>query len=306
MRLLIALLVVSVGCRKSPEANPEFDDAARFVLISFDNEPEVLAFALRQIERQVYLSLDVEDGGIVARAVELSPITEADVADIDRPDRDLTLASPVALAGLSVYGSEHHQLVQFLEDQTPVEPYSPDVYDRRFEVGDDCWQDQACERMETYNVLVKESALYSIPYEFHKHFRWVDMNLPDPADVPVGELAVNDGDPRWAFVARSWTSDSYESANGRHALNQSYTIDMWIPRDGQGFSRTADDVNQDDGEWTTDSNGGGSLRLLALWHETIVGGALQDGDLATAFTRNGIQDNFDAADDYIRDTYFSE
>lgn len=306
MRLLIALLVVSVGCRKSQEANPEFDDAARFVLTSFDAEPEVLGFALRQMELQVYLSLDVEDGGVVARAVELSPLTEADVANIDRPDRDLSLASPVALAGLSPYGPEHHQLIQFLDDQTPVEPYSPDLYDRDFEVGGDCWQDQACERMETYNILVKESALYSIPYEFHKHFRWVDMNLPDPADVPDGEEAVNDGEKRWAYVARSWTSAPYESENGRHAINQSYTIDMWIPRDGQGFERTAEDVNQDDGEWTTDSSGGGSLRMLALWHETIVGGALQDGDIATSFTRAGIQDNFDAADDYIRETYFSE
>jgi hypothetical protein len=193
-----------------------------------------------------------------------------------------------------------------LEDHTPVEPYSPNIYDREFEVGADCWQDQGCERMETYNVLTKSNLALSVPYEFHKHFRWVDMNLPEPAEVPEGEVAVNEGDPRWAFVARSWTSESFVGESENDAINQSYTIDMWMPRNGEGFIRSAEDVNQDDGEWTTDSTGEGSLRMLALWHETIVNGTLQDGTFAEGFTRGGIQDNFDAADDYIRDTYFND
>ena len=304
MRTLIALLVLSTACRSSNQANPEFDDAARFVFTSFDAEPQVLAFALRDVERQVYLSLDVENGGVVDRAVALSKLSEADVGAIDHPGRVIDDAVPVAIAALSPYAPEMHQLIQFMPDQTPVEPYSPNDYMREFLVGEDCWEDQGCDRMETYNRLTKQNLAVQVYYEFHKHFRWVDMNLPDPDQVPEGEVAVNEGTPRWAFVARSWTSEEYE--NGGDAILQSYTIDMWIPRDGQGFIRTAEDVNADGGEWTTDSDGEGSLRMLALWHETRVNGTIQDGTFAEALTRSGIQDNFDAADDWIEDNYFSD
>lgn len=305
MRFLIALLVVSVGCRKSPEANPEFDDAAKFVFSSFDSEPEVLAFALREMERQVYLAIDVEGGGVVDRAVELSKLTQADVAAIETPGRDLNDASPVAIAALSPYGPEYHQLIQFMADQTPVEPHSKNHYDREFIEGEDCWEDQGCERLITYNSLTKENALATIPYEFNKHFRWVDLNLPDPNTVEDGEVAVNPGDPRWAYVARSWTTVPWTGESDSDSINQSYTIDMWIPRDGNGFIRSDTDVNQDDGEWTTDSTGEGSLRMLALWHETIINGSLSDGTTAEAITRAGIQSNFDAADDWIEENYFS-
>jgi hypothetical protein len=291
------LLVGLAACRAAPPANPEFDDAAKFAFTSFDAEPATLAYALRALETQLYLSLDVEAHGVLDRAVALSRLTEADVAGLERPDRDVAAAVPVALVGLSPHGPEDHQLIQFLEDQTPVEPYSPDHYDRAFlESTETCWRDQGCEELRTWNELTKVNALMSVPYAFHKTFRWVDLNLPDPAELEEGEEPVSEA-PRWAFAARSWTTQEYAGENGSAAINQSFTVELWIPRDGGGYLRDAPDPETG---WVADSSGGGSLRFLALWHETDIGIAVSD-TIVEATTRNGIQDNFDAADDWLTD-----
>lgn len=289
----VALLVT--GCRKaSPPANPDFDDALAFTFRAFNGEEADLAFAMRQLEEQIYLNMDVEAEREQDRALTPSSLTEDDVFDIERPVRELPDALPVSVATLSAYDPIQHVVIQLEVDQTPVEPYSPDFYDRTFLLGEDCFGDQSCPRLETENNLIKDNLLMTIPYWFYKDFRWVDMNLPNPVDVPDGEEAVNEGDPRWGIIAKSWTTESFSGESENAYIHQSFTIEVWIPRDGGGFVRDGSEQNVDGGEWTTDSTGGGNLRALALWTEVEFDGLNVTDDAVVGTARKGIDDNFNA------------
>ena len=188
-------------------------------------------------------------------------------------------------------------------DQTPVEPYSPDYYLRTFLLGEDCFEANDCPRMETHNDLIKDNFLMTVPYWFYKDFRWVDLNLPDPEDVPEGETAENTGEPRWAVVARSWTTETFAGESENAFIHQSFTVEVWIPRDGQGFVRDGTEQNAEGGEWTSDSTGGGTLRTLALWSETEFVGLSVSDETVAGTTRNGIDDNLDAQQAFLIETF---
>ncbi len=298
----LAIAVLLSACRASPLANPEFNDAAKYVFLSYDAPDVDLAYALREYERNVYLAMDVEANGVIDRAFTLERLQQSDIEGLGcEHGLDPALALPVAVGGVSLYTPDEHGMVQFLTDHTPVEPYSPDHYDRQFVEGEDCFTGQDCLLMKTYNELTKKNAILEIPYEFHKTFRWVDLNLPPPEDFTAeDELPTRSDEPRWAMVARSWTTEIYESDSGNSAIEQSYTIDSWIPRDGRGFVRDGTESNLDDGDWDADSNGSGSLRALALWSQTKLGVNAGE-DLIIATTRGGIDDNFKAADEWLEE-----
>lgn len=298
----LALAVLLCACGKAPPpANPQFSDAAAYTFRTFDGSDADLAFALRTLERQTYLGMDVEASDVKDRALTPDHLIPADVADITSPDGvDLGNALPVAVAGTSDFEVPDHARIPLLVDQRPVEPYSPDYYERTFyDDTQDCWLDQSCDELLTFNDLVKKNFLMSVPYDFYKDFRWVDMNLPDPADVPAGEQAVDPVDPRWAFVARSWMIQSAWGDSGKTEIVQSYTIEVWIPRDGQGFVRTGTDQNADGGTWTSDSTGGGTLRMLGSWAQTEFTGINPSDDLVAATTRSGIDNNMAAQDAWL-------
>lgn len=299
-RLLPLICLPLLACKAAPPAaNPEFNDALAYAFRSFEGDQADLAFAVRSLEEQVYLSVDVEADNSNDRALTPASLSEEDVADVDHPSRDPGLCIAVAVAGLSSHPVDRHAELQLLSDQTPIEPYSPDQYDRTFLEGEDCWLGGACEYLRTENDLVKDNFLMTIPYVLYKDFRWVDLDLPDPADVAEGEEAVNEGEPRWAVVARAWTTEAAEGESGANTIHQSYTVEMWVPRDGGGFVRQGGESNADGGEWTSDSEGGGVLRMLALWTETELGGLNIDDDTVANTTRSGIDKNFEEAEDYL-------
>ena len=86
---------------------------------------------------------------------------------------------------------DDHTRIQLLTDHTPVEPNSPDNYQREFLDGTDgCWANRGCETLRTLNDVTKTNAVFTIPYVMNKDFRWIDLNLPTPSEVPAGEVAV--------------------------------------------------------------------------------------------------------------------
>lgn len=271
--LLVAMLA---GCPAAPApGNPEFNDAVRQSFIAFDAPQVEVAYGLRALEGAVYGAMDVTAGNSTDRSLSPERLTDADVAALDHPDVSPADALPVAVAIASPHPLAAHQHVQMLADHTPVEPFSPHHYDRTFLDGQDCWLDQGCERLSTYNELTKENALMTIPYAFYKDFRWIDLELPDPADVPAGEdPPVTTDDPRWGYVARSWQTESYPGLDGDTNLLQSYTIEVWIPRDD------------------------GALRMLAVWQQTLLGVDVSD-DLVAGTVRVGIDDTFAAGDAWL-------
>ena len=109
---------------------------------------------------------------------------------------------------------------------------------------------------------------------------------------------------RWGIIARSWNDDSYASDDGRSTMHQSYTFEMWFPRDGGGFEWNEDTIDtygepmDDQG----DSGGGGTLRALALWTQTEVpvGG---DDDTQLSVIPGGAQDNYNTHDQWLEENW---
>lgn len=286
---LITALVISMGCRKKTEdAPPAFSDALVRLFVEFDEPVDVVAENILAVEEQVYLGMDVEAKNPADRALAPDNLTESDVAHLEHPkSRNPKDALPISVAGLSHHPVDLQSTLQVEVDHRPWEPYSPNHFERTFIDGRDCWLDQGCEWLVTDNELTKENLLMTVPYTFFKDFRWID-------------LAQDEGNPRWAIVARSWTPKSFEGDSGKAFIHQSYTIEVWIPRDGRGYIRSPKDKNVDGGEWTADSKGGGgALRLLTLWSETEFIGINVGDDAVIATTRSGIDKNFTAADDYL-------
>jgi hypothetical protein len=278
-RLLLVVAALSAGaCRKdSPPANPKFNDAIHQSFVGFRGPEADLAFALRALQAQLE-ALPLGEPNVVDRSVTPEPLTVEDVAGLERPeDLDPADALPIAVAGLSAFGPDDAAVVQLLPDQRPVEPYSPDKFDRIFLEGGDCWLDRGCEWLLTLNDLVKKNLVMEVPYEFLKDFRWVDLNLPDPADVPEGEEAVNEGEPRWAIVAQSWQAESFTGDNGGTTLAQSFTVEVWLPRDD-----------------------GGTTRMNALWSDTELSIDVSD-DTVIATARGGIDRNFQAQEEWLEE-----
>jgi hypothetical protein len=279
----IVLVAASTACRKPPpDATPDFSDALVYVFSSFEAEEAELAFGLRALEQQVYAEMDILADDSLERSLSQAFLTEEDVAGLERPDRDLALALPVAVAGASDHPVDDQTRIAMLTDQTVVEPYSPDYFERTFLSGDDCWADRGCERMETSNDLIKDNLLMTIPYWFYKDYRWVDLALPDP-----GDTTSQAEDPRYGFVARSWTTEQFAGDSDKNWIRQSYTIEVWLPRDGRA-----------EGAGSA-GTGGGTLRLLALWTETDLGGISVSDDTIIGTARIGIDDNLDAQEEWL-------
>ncbi len=298
-----AALAVAVcgasGCQAPPQADPEFSDAAQFAFREFDTDtPARLAFAARALEQQLYLSMDLESDGSTDRWMAQAHLDEADVAMIEHPDFPVGEGTPVAVGKFSGFEPGDHAEYLVLPDQTGTEPGGPQ-YDRTVLDGaETCWPGGDCEWMRTTNHLIKQNLLLTVEYDLFKDYRWIDLNLPDPSTVPEGEEIVNDGPKRWAIVARSWTDQVWVGNNGQNEIQLSFTFETWIPRDGQGFIRTSEDVNIEDGAWTTDSTGGGTLRLLALWSRTNLDDSFTESQIQNVI-RGGIEDIFVAQEEHL-------
>jgi len=304
-------VVAQVGCGGTKlRDNPDFADAARYTLAQFENpESADLAFAVRQLERELYLTADLEAPSSADRALVVAPLRSEDLVGLDQvpeiypegfseegepilPEN----ASPLAVGALSQFAPEDHALYPVLEDQQPIEPGSPEHYDRTFLDGtEDCWPQRNCAWLRTSNNLTKKNALLEMTYDLFKDYRWVDLNLPDPSAVIEGEPVVNEGEPRWAFVARSWNPEVAVGDAEVNAIFQSYSIEIWVPRDGAGFLRDGSEENAEGGGWTTDSEGGGSLRMIALWAESSLG----MNSLVEQIIRNGIDEIFVAQEEWL-------
>ncbi len=232
---------------------------------------------MRELEAEIYASMDLSSDNSLDRSLAPDPLTEADVADIEHPEgRDVGDALPVAVARRSPYSIADHVRVQMLADQTPIEPSSPDKYDRYFYEGGDCWADNSCEFLRSENDLIKDNILMTIDYTLWKDFRWVDLGLPDPDTLEEGEEAISD-EERWAIVARSWTTEPATGESGNVTIYQSFTVEVWIPEDS-----------------------GDTVRMMSLWSEADLGVELDDETIAGT-TRVGIDDIFESADDWLED-----
>jgi len=279
--LFAALIVTSAGRRSSPEADADLATGLPWLFTNFEAEEDDIAPVRRGLETQTYLSLDL-DGGVVPRSLEPELLTDDNVSDVTHPDRDLTLALPMAVARLSEFSGDEHNGIVLMSDQVPVEPYSPDLYQRTFDEGLDCYADRTCDTVRTINDLIKKNALMEVRYTMHKDFRWINMS--------------DDDTPRWATIARSWVEESATGDSEKATIQQAFSIEYTIPRDGRGFS--VDVIDTEDPP-AHDSDGTGTIRLQALWSETTFEGISIGDTMVKGTIRAGIDKNFEAADEFL-------
>lgn len=288
MTLVFALLGALVGCSRIPEADEGLGDAAATMFADFDEDDARVASVVRNLEREAYRELDVNAESPDPRARSVSPLALEDVDHLpERPDRDPGLALAVLVAYPSAFEVEDHAVIPVLADQRPLEPQSPDHYDREFLDGRGCWQGRDCLWLATRQELTKVYPLAFInplEYGFDKDFRWVDIALPD------------DDAPRWAYIARSFTKREYVSGGGNNVLNQSYTVETWIPRDGRGFLRAGGPP--EDRPDAGDSGDGGTLRLLVVWSEASIL-SVDDPAIQENVIRGGMNDNMNAHEAWL-------
>lgn len=294
----LLLLLSLLGCRKSAVANPEFTDAASYLVRVFDTGTDAeRAYGIRALEREIYLGMDIEGSNVLDRSLIPAGLSEEDVADLDHPGRDLAANLAMAVGVHNTYTPDEMAPVLLLTDQTPVEPTS-DLYERTFLEGEDCFLDQQCAVLRTVNDVNRKNIAYSARYDLYKDYRWVDLGLPDPSEVPEGEEAVNEGDPRWAVQVRSWVIEP--TYGDGITIYQSFAMEVWVPRDCRGFVRDGSEENRDGGDWTADSCASGTARMQAMWFESVVDSS-DDEALILATTRGGMSAGMEAFDDWVEE-----
>ena len=258
---LLLLVLLAVACKPPPEAPTELSELTAYLFREFETEdPEVLSVGMENL--QVYfsgvdLTVDYKD-------LSYTPATlaEADIEGIVHPDRDPAQCLPVAVVTPSAFLPASHADVIILHDQTPVEPNSPNLYDRTFTDPTDpsCFPGQSCTLARSLNDILKENFLMTIPYEMHKDFRWVEMTVND--------------EETWGILGKSWCEEVAWGTDGSNVVYQSFSIDVFWPYgDGTG------------------------ARYMSLWSEPEMPGVGDDAVQGTI--RWGIQQMFEATEEYL-------
>lgn len=262
LMLVLAIGVTTLGCKAPPEAPEELSDLSRYLFREYESEEWGAREAGMGNLAAFFAGQDMDvDWDELSYTVD--DLGADDVVDVEHPDRDLTLLMPVGMATLSAFTPEDHSSVIVLTDQTPVEPNSPNTYDRDFTEPTDpsCFPGKDCVLLRSMNDIVKENALMNIPYEMHKDYRWVELGEPESGN--------------WGILGRTWCEEVAVGEEGQNEINQSFSVDVFLPQDG------------------------GTVRFMALWSESVVPGFGEDVIMGTI--EYGMHQMFDATEDYLEE-----
>jgi len=206
---MILFLALS-GCHGKLDPVPADIEGLCAFLFENQEEPEVLAEGLVSLQTWIDTRGEAEEG------YNLPALTDADVVDVEHPGRTLT----DALGGVADAESPHpldaHVAFILLPDQSVVNPGDYGHFDRSFLLGGDCFADRGCERVETWNDVLKTAAFgVEIPYEYGKDYQWVDYRSAE-------------GDARTAVVSRGWVPEVAFDEGGENGILQSFTLDVFL------------------------------------------------------------------------------
>ncbi|MDP7111919.1 MAG: hypothetical protein QGH45_08140 [Myxococcota bacterium] len=261
---VLASVLALAGCREIPEAPTELSELSTYLYRHFDHEdPVYLCMGMDNL-RTFFADVDM-DRDWQDLSYEVEQLDQDDVAGIERPeDRSLEDTLPVALVTDSAFTPDQHADVIILEDQTPVEPAAPELYDRIFVDPADpaCFPDRGCTVIRALNDIHRENLVVDLRMVTNKDYRWVELGEP--------------GSGEWGALSRSWLPESSIGDAGAVALYQAYTIDLFLPVDG------------------------GAIRYMAIWSETVITGV---NDETLEYTcRLGLHQIFDATEEYLEET----
>jgi hypothetical protein len=203
-----------MGCKKTVDAPATLAELSPWLWQSFDDEdPEVLVAGLESLTAFAQSNLDLgSDPPWDERSFDsLNSFYREDVDGFVDHSRD-----PQSTVGVGIFYSSDHSVLRHLdiiglEDQTPVEPSSPDHYVRDFvENTPACMADFSCEVLRSINDIHRDNVIYKLEYELFKDWRWIQLG--------AGE----------ALLARSGNLDQ-NSNDGSVKVLQGYSIDVYLP-----------------------------------------------------------------------------
>ncbi len=200
-----------LACGEPVEVPAELEELTLWFFEEWDSEdPEALSSAVANL-------LDwTDDVDFEARwddrAYEVGPIAGEELEGRIEHGRDPADARGVGVIYLSPNAVDDHLALQFLTDQTPLEPSSPNHYERTITEGEDCFEERSCDVLRLENDILRENVLYEVGYLMEKEVTWVTVNDME----------------RQAMCARSWMPHSAHD-EGKISLWQGYSIDLWLP-----------------------------------------------------------------------------
>ncbi len=257
---LLGLGLLAGGCKAPPDAPTELDELTVYLFRNWEAQEEgaleVGMFNLQALF--AHMDLDVGHGD---RSYQIQSLTSGDLGDITIPEG----ADPAVCLGLGlVAGSAFTP-----DDQTPVEPFAPEVYDRIFLEPSDpsCFPGRDCTVLRTNNVITKKNSMMEIPYEMIKDYRWVELSEDG---VP--------GSGVWGILGRTWLEERGVGESGNNTIEQSYSIDVFLPGAHGGWA---------------------AYRYLGLWNETT--GAVEDPEAVMALSLFGMDGMFDETEEWLED-----
>ncbi|MBW2256294.1 MAG: hypothetical protein JRI25_17090, partial [Deltaproteobacteria bacterium] len=218
MRIWLATLIMTLAaCKAPPEAPEELDELSKYLYREWGNEdPEVIAVGLAELVNFLD-GLDLE-GPLNDRSFTIGPAGADTVQYVDIPEgRDPDDTVGVSVARASEYAVTDHARLQTEVDQLPTEPTASEYVRRFIEPTDPvCFVDHACDVMRTENDIRRNNLVISVSFVLYKEFRWSE--LPD--------------DGGWGFLSRSWTDQVWYGNSGNTSIQQSYSLDVWLPAAG--------------------------------------------------------------------------
>ncbi len=256
--LALALVSTSVACGP-PDAPKDLDALTHFLFREWAHAtPTVMEDGVAELDAQLNgLPLD---GSLDDRSFRVTAMSKDDLHDVAWPMK----RNPKDTIGSCVARRSKWPLVDqarliISPDQLDAEP-SATKYLRTFLEPTDpaCFVDGACPVLLTDNDITRKNALLTVSFVLHKNMRWVRLGLD-----------------RWAIASRSYSDREFPGEKDGTALNQSYSIDVFL-------------AQPDDR----------AIRYQCSWSETDFNLAVDD-DLQLSVLVGAVDDALTAADTAI-------
>jgi hypothetical protein len=206
----------SVGLEDgNAEAPTDLNSLTAFMFREWDNEDSsVLAAGLENIE-SIAADYPVDETNFANRSFEgIQALTAEDVSDVElthgyNPED----AGGVGLYLQSQFSVDDHVGLFTMADQMPIEPGSPDFYDRTITDGETCFPAKECDTMTSENDIGRRNFLVDTEQQTIKVWRWVELD-----------------DGRMAVAGRTWQPALADSEK-EDKIYQNYSVEVWIPND---------------------------------------------------------------------------
>ncbi|MBW2253414.1 MAG: hypothetical protein JRI25_02305 [Deltaproteobacteria bacterium] len=208
--VLVSAIGVSTGCyRELPEH--ELGTQSRLLFRDFDLDQTALATTVDEMD-SLLGELDLE-AKPRDRAFNLPTLTEEYRTDVTvAPGIDVSEQFGVGIGAISSHGVDDNMDAQTQEDQVCINADAIICHRRDFLTDVDCFLDQTCDVLRTFNVIRNKTLITKFWIEVYVDFRWVEL--------PDGRAAV---------ASRTWMEDPFESDGGKSVWDQRFGVDLFIP-----------------------------------------------------------------------------